>query len=53
MKPVSDETRKEDERLRKELENVDLEKLKEAIKPLLHVKPSGPQLKSTKKSNSP
>ena len=35
MKPVSDETREEDERLRKELENVDLEKLKQAIKPLL------------------
>lgn len=35
MKRVSDETREEDERLRKELENVDLEKLKQAIKPLV------------------
>jgi hypothetical protein len=40
MKPVSDETRKEDERIRKELETVDLEKLKEAIKPLLHARPN-------------
>jgi hypothetical protein len=37
MKPVSEKTRKEDERLRQSLENVDLEKLKQAIKPLLSV----------------
>jgi hypothetical protein len=35
MKPVSEKTRKEDERLRQSLENVDLEKLKQAIKPLV------------------
>jgi hypothetical protein len=43
MKPVSEKTRLEDERIRKELEHVDLEKLKEAIKPLLSPvrKPAG------------
>ncbi len=40
MKPVSEKTRKEDERLRQSLENVDLEKLKQAIKSLL--KPYAP-----------
>jgi hypothetical protein len=32
---VSEQTRKEDERLREELRHVDLEKLKTVIKPLL------------------
>lgn len=34
---ITDDTREEDERLRKELETVDLGKLKRAIKPLVQV----------------
>jgi hypothetical protein len=34
MKPVSEKTRKEDEKIRQELEHVDLEKLKAILKPL-------------------
>jgi hypothetical protein len=33
--PISEETRQEDERLRKELANADPEKLKKALKPLM------------------
>jgi hypothetical protein len=50
---VSEQTRKEDERLREELRHVDLEKLKKVIKPLV-----APRLKNTtrdqqsKKGNS-
>jgi hypothetical protein len=36
---VSEQTRKEDERLREELRHVDLEKLKKVIKPLLRPDP--------------
>jgi hypothetical protein len=36
---VSEQTRKEDERLREELRHVDLEKLKTVIKPLISGKP--------------
>lgn len=36
MKPVSDQTRAEDEQIRKELENVDPMKLKATIKWLLN-----------------
>jgi hypothetical protein len=43
MKPVSEKTRKEDERLRQSLENVDLEKLKQAIKPLLSARHTQPK----------
>ena len=44
---VSEQTRKEDERLREELRHVDLEKLKTVIKPLLQTK-----IKTPKKSAS-
>jgi hypothetical protein len=44
---VSEQTRKEDERLREELRHVDLEKLKKVIKPLLRSDPK------TKKATSP
>jgi hypothetical protein len=33
--PISEETRQEDERLRKELENADPEKFKKVLKPLM------------------
>jgi len=36
---VSEQTRKEDERLREELRHVDLEKLKKVIKPLISGSP--------------
>jgi hypothetical protein len=40
---VSEQTRKEDERLREELRHVDLEKLKKVIKPLLRPNPGQKQ----------
>ena len=43
---VSDETREEDERLREELQRIDLAKLKKVIKPLLRSSPV--QKKATK-----
>jgi hypothetical protein len=47
MKPVSEKTRKEDERLRQELENVDLEKLKQAIKQLIKPTRTAPKAGSS------
>ena len=38
--PISEETRQEDERLRKELEKADPEKFKKALKSLMERKPT-------------
>jgi len=42
---ITPHTRKEDDRLRKELENADLEKFKKAINPVLFPKQSGKKKK--------